>query len=185
MAEIISQGLAKGSQRWALIDTADHSGTETVAAAWARLATGWTSNDENPSAQTTSTQYIHQDTATTDTTSYTTTFAFEFDYIPSNPAQAMVYKIAATHKTLSDAVIPTLQVDSWDNYGTADAPLYYARQMDCAVAVSDMTRTDGKYHITGNLNAQGDPVEGLYAPGADEFGSGGTFTVGLTPPVGG
>lgn len=142
---------------------------------WARCGDGWKKFDENPNAQTESSQYINAASETIDTVSYSPQYSVEMDLMYTDPTIKRVYDVANGRKIGSDAVLDFLFVDRFIP-GTAEGS-YTARRENLAVAISNKGGTK-KMVMSGNLNAQGDPVYGDFTPAAKaEAGqSAGTFT---------
>jgi len=148
----------------------DILGTGTTAAqVWSMMGEGFTSLDENPGAQTDSKIYIHQKSATVTTKSYETTFPFSTDTIMSEAAVKYIYDVARNHKTGADAITDYIRIELWDEVGT-DTKMYRARKFRVAIAVDSISGAGGETGvISGNLNAQGDPIDGVWDFAAKEF----------------
>ena len=136
---------------------------------WSMMGEGFTSLDENPGAQVESKIYIHQRSATVTTKSYETVFPFSADAIVSEEAVKYIYDIARNHKTGADAVTDYIRIELWDEVGT-DTKIFRARKFRVAVAVDSVSGAGGETGvISGNLNAQGDPIDGVWDFAAKEF----------------
>lgn len=132
---------------------------------WTRMGTGWTSFNENPNAQTESTQYINMASENNDTTGYSPQYSFGCDLMYEDPTIKKVYYIAKDRKIGSDATVDVLIVDMF-----GEAP-YTAWRESLAVEVTSIDGTK-KMTMSGNLNGQGDSIKGKFTPS----GESGTFT---------
>lgn len=126
---------------------------------WSRLGKGWKKLSESPNAQTDSTLYICDDSATTDTTNYEPSYAFECDLMAADEAIKKVYDIAKGRKTYGDCIVQMVHVDAFE--ATDDNKECTAYLENLSVQVSSI---DGekKMVMSGNFNGQGDGIKGKY-----------------------
>lgn len=142
---------------------------------WARCGDGWSKLDESPNAETEDTHYINAASATTTVVGYKPQYAFEVDLMYTDPTIKSIYDVANERKIGAEAVKDFLFVDKFTP-GTSEGS-YFARREQLAVAVNTKGGTK-KMTLSGNLNAQGDPVYGEFTPvtKVEEGQSAGTFT---------
>lgn len=135
---------------------------------WSRCGKGWTKLGENPNAQTESTQYIDEDSATEDTVSYSPKYNFECDLMYTEETIKKIYDIAKQRKTGSDCVVDMVFVDAFED--AASDGTYTAYRESLAVAVSSLDGTK-KMTMSGSLNCQGDGVKGTFNTSTKTFTS--------------
>lgn len=126
---------------------------------WERLGKGWKKVGENPNAQTESVQYICDDSATTDTTSYEPNYAFECDLMYLNEAIKKIYDIAKGRKTGADCILDFVTVDAFEETDTNKSCTAYRENLSVQVTSIDGEK---KMSMSGNLNGQGDGVKGKF-----------------------
>lgn len=137
------------------------------------LGVGFTQLDENPGAQSDSEVYINEVTASASINSYQTVFPFSTRMIPADPGVMEIYNIGRDHATGDDAVREYVRVDLFNPIDGGEAGEYKARLFRVAVEVSGMSGNGGeKIAVAGNLNAQGDPVQGKFNTTTKEFTEG-------------
>lgn len=139
------------------------------------MGTGFTQLNESPSAQTESTTYINEVTASTDITGYETEFSYESDLIPSQKAVLALWKVGRDHLTGEDAQFQYVRVDLYNPIGevTPEKAEYKARLFTVSDEVSDFEGDGGeKIAISGTLHAMGDPIQGKFDVVAKEFTAG-------------
>lgn len=123
------------------------------------MGTGFTTLDEEPGAQSESTKYVNEASASSSIISYETVFPFEAEHIYTEEAVTALYEVARNHKVGSDAEMEYCRVELW-NKGSADN-VFTARKFTVAVEVSTYSG-ENKQVLSGNLNAVGDPVLGEF-----------------------
>lgn len=133
---------------------------------WERLGKGWKKIAENPNAQTESVQYICDDSATTDTTSYEPNYAFECDLMHLNAAIKMIYDIAKGRRTGADCVVDVVTVDAFEETDSNKSCTAYRESLSVQVTSIDGEK---KMSMSGNLNGQGDGVKGRFDLTAKTF----------------
>lgn len=126
---------------------------------WERMAKGWSQLTENPNAQTESTQYICDESETTDTTSYTPSYAFTADLMVNQPTIKKVYDICQDRMTYGDCIVDCVKVRAFENTGASGSVTAYREQLSVAVSNIDGTK---KMIMSGNLNGQGDGIKGKF-----------------------
>lgn len=133
---------------------------------WERLGKGWSKVSENPNAQTDSVQYICDDSATTDTTSYEPNYAFECDLMKADGPIKKIYNIVKNRMTYGDCIVRMVHVDAFEE--TEDNKVCTAYLENLSVQV---TSIDGekKMKMTGSFNGQGDGIKGKFNLDTLEF----------------
>ncbi len=126
---------------------------------WSRMGKGWKKISENPNAQTESTQYICDDSATTDTTSYEPNYAFECDLMQSDEAIKKVYDIAKNRMTYGDCIVSVVHVDAFEETASNKKCTAYLEELAVQVTSIDGEK---KMAMTGNFNGQGDGIKGKF-----------------------
>ena len=127
---------------------------------WALMGTGFTSLNESPNAQTNSKKYVNQKSTSTTVTHYETQFPYETDLIPDEEAVASIYKVSRNHLVGSDAQREYVRVELW-NPISGSTKEFTARKFLVSVEVSSV-EGENDQTISGNLNAVGDPVDGIF-----------------------
>jgi hypothetical protein len=124
--------------------------------------TGFSTLDEEPSAQSESSIYINNQSASSTIKSYETTFPFDTELMKSEEAVMAIYDIARNQKTGSDAELDYVRVELFDP--AEDSPnIFKARKFRVAVEVSSISGEGGEaVKISGNLNGVGDFVDGTF-----------------------
>lgn len=138
---------------------------------------GFTKLDESPGAQSESTTYINESTASADIIGYETEFPYEFDAIPAQKALYALWKDGRDHHTGEDAQHTFVRVELFNPVGTPSETVaeYTARKFTVANEVSDVTGDGGgKIGASGTLHAVGDPIQGKFDTVAKTF-TAGTF----------
>lgn len=115
----------KSVQRHNIADYMDVSATATPR--FELLGDGVTALNENPNAQTKSSKYINNASATKSTTGYETQFAFNTELIVSEIAISKLYDMATSQLTGGDCQLTYVRVDLFDEAGT------YASTSDTAI----------------------------------------------------
>lgn len=135
---------------------------------WALAGTGFTTLDENPGAKSSKKKYINEKASSASVTSYETVFPFNSDLIPEEKAVLALYNVARNHKTGSGAELQYVRVELWDPVDEKTAEEFAARLFLVSVEVSSITGED-EISLSGNLNAVGDPVNGIFNVVAKAF----------------
>lgn len=133
--------------------------TEEKKKEWERMNKGWTKLSENPNAQTESVQYIGEDSATTDTTSYEPSYSFEVDLMAKERTVKKVFDICQDRKTYDDCIVECIKAFAFEATNEDKSVTAYLEKL--AVAVSNIDGTK-KMTMSGNLNGQGDSVKGKF-----------------------
>lgn len=152
--------MAKGKtvNRHQFADYLDVSDTDTPE--WVLCGVGFTTLDEEPGAQSESVKYVCDKAASSSVGSYETTFPFESELIPDERAIRAIYKVGRDHLLGSDAQFDYVRVELWDPVeGQADT--FRARKFLVSANV-DSISGENKIAVSGNLNAVGDPVDGMF-----------------------
>lgn len=136
---------------------------------------GFTKLDESPGAQSDSTTYVNEVTASSDIIGYETEFPYEFDAVPTQKALYTLWKDGRDHHTGEDAQHVFVRVELFNPIGTPskDAAEYTARKFIVSNEVSDITGDGGqKINGSGTLHAVGDPVPGKFDTVSKKFTEG-------------
>ena len=124
------------------------------------MDTGFTTLNESPSAQTESKKYVNEKSTTTTITSYETQFPFESDLISDQECITTLYGIARNHLVGAEAQREYVRVELW-NPIQGETNKFTARKFTVSVEVSEVSgETD--MNVNGNLNAVGDPIDGVF-----------------------
>jgi hypothetical protein len=129
-------------------------------------------------AETQSSQYIGEDTATTDTTGYTPTISVEQEYFKGDAVCEFVDDLRMNRALLSDCY--TTLVNVYKAYevmssstGTGE---FYAEKQPASITINEFGGGQPDTpHLSYTINYRGDAIKGKFAPTQD--GSG-TFTAG-------
>ena len=150
------------AQRTDILHFMDVSPKDTPAGSevYQQLGAGFTAMTESPSAQTKERKYINEKSKRKNITSYAPSFAFETMLMFNNPAVRKIYDIYKQRKTGTDAVVTMITVDAFEPVNNGYYPAYKGKY---AVEVSSCDDDDDMI-IKGNLNGQGDEVEGWFNP---------------------
>lgn len=146
-----------------------------VGGAYELCGVGFTQLNENPGAQTDSTTYINEVTASSSIIGYETEFPYQFDAIPRQKALYALWKDGRDHHTGTDAQHTFLKVDLFNPIGevTADLAEFTARKF---VVSNEVSSNDGdggqKITASGTLHAVGDPVQGKFDTVSKTFTAG-------------
>lgn len=148
------------AQRTDILHFMDVTGVEGVTGddVWCQMGSGWTSMTENPSAQSKERKFINEKSKRKNITSYFPSFGFEVLLMFHNPTVRKVYDIYTQRKTGTNAVVPIITVDAFEE-AVNDA--YPARKGKYAVEVSSCDDDDDMI-IKGNFNGQGDEEFGYF-----------------------
>ncbi len=131
------------------------------------MGTGFTTLNESPSAQTETKKYVNEKSSTTNITSYETQFNFESDLISDQECITTLYGIARNHLVGADAQRDYVRVELW-NPVSGSTTQFTARKFTVSVEVSEISgETD--MNVNGNLNAVGDPVDGVFDISTKKF----------------
>lgn len=126
------------------------------------MGAGFNTLDESPSAQTESTTYINDKSATKYVKGYETTFPFDTDLISDEAAVTFIYDIARNQKVGEDAETEYIRVELF-NPVEESQNTYQARKFKVSVEVSDITGEGASImKVSGNLNGVGDFVDGTF-----------------------
>lgn len=139
---------------------------------YALMGAGFKSLDENPTAQTSSTRYINDKSASKSINGYDWSTPFDIDQIREEAAVDFICVIGEEQKTGADAETDYVIVDLTRKAQTEGG--YYARKFRVAVEVASFAATDSQMACTGNLLGIGDPVVGTFDTSTK------TFTKGFT-----
>jgi len=131
------------------------------------LGTGFTTLDEEPGAQSESTKYINEASASSSIISYETIFPFESEHVLSQEGIDDIYGIARDHKVGADAEREYVRAELW-NPVDGQTTKFKARKFTVAVEVSTYSG-ENKQVLSGNLNAVGDPVLGTFDTATKTF----------------
>lgn len=148
--------------RWVIADFLNVGTSD--APDWALCGTGFNSLNEQPNAQVQTSKYINSRATTKNIIGYETVFPFDIDTFQEEPAIMKIYDIARNQRTGSDAVLEYVRTDFLaDADGkpvNTDVP---ARKFRVAVEVSEFSGGGLEaLKISGNLNGQGDFVNGTF-----------------------
>ena len=123
---------------------------------------GFTTLDEEPSAQSESSIYINDKSASSYVKSYETTFPFDSELIQSEKAVMALYEVGRNHLTGADAEKDYVRVELFEPVDSKENT-YKARKFRVSVEVSSISGEGGEaVVVSGNLNAVGDFVEGEF-----------------------
>lgn len=136
------------------------------------MGAGFKTLDESPAAQTSSTRYINDKSASKSINGYDWTTAFDIDQIKDEKAVEFICKIGKEQLTGEDAETEYIIVDLTKKAQGENS--YYARKFKIAVEIASFAATDYKQACTGNLLGIGSPVIGTFATDTK------TFTEGFT-----
>ena len=137
---------------------------------WVLMGTGFTTLNESPGAQTESVKYINESSSSSCVTGYETSFPFEAEHILEEEAVDALYMVGRNHYTGEDAEFEYVRVELWNKSSGSgsNASTYEARKFKVSCEVSEYSG-DNKQTISGNLNAVGDPVIGMFDITAKKF----------------
>lgn len=134
-------------------------GTESVPD-WALMGLGFTTLDENPTAQVEEDTYVNNRNSSGSIAGYKNVFPFDTKLIMGEDAIDFIFDIAREQKTGSDAETEYCRVELLG--GTLDSARP-ARKFKVAVEVSGMPGpAGGAMRVTGNLRQIGDLVLGTF-----------------------
>lgn len=139
------------------------------------MGTGFTSLNENPSAQTESETYINEVTSSSDVIRYETEFPYNTRLIPSEKVIYKMYKDGRDHKVGDDLRNEYVRVDLFNPIGETSQTKaeFTARKFVVTNEVSDIEGDGGeKINISGTLHCVGDPVFGKFDTVAKTFTAG-------------
>lgn len=128
---------------------------------FALMGIGFTTLDEEPGAQTDTKRYVNEKTATKSVVSYETVFPFESDLIPEQEPVIALYNVGRNHYTGSDAEFEYVRVELWDATANEKSNEFAARKFIVSAEISEISG-EGDIHVSGNLNAVGDFVDGTF-----------------------
>ena len=130
----------------------------TAIPVWALMGYGFTTLDENPTAQVEEDTYINNRNSSGSISSYKNVFPFDTKLILGEDAIDFIFEIAREQKTGSDAETEYMRVEMLG--GTLDSARP-ARKFLVAIEVSGMPGpAGGAMRVTGNLRQIGDLVLG-------------------------
>lgn len=134
------------------------------------MGAGFTTLDENPSAQSESTKYVNEVSASSEVVGYETSFPFEAEQIADEKAIDALYKVGRNHLVGTDAMFDYIRVELWNKAtgSGASATSFEARKFVVSAEISSISG-ENKQTIAGNLNAVGDPVLGTFDTSAKKF----------------
>ncbi len=128
---------------------------------FALCGTGFTSLNENPSAQTSSKRYINSVSNRQSVNGYQWTAPFEADQIRSEDALEYIRKISDGLLVGADCETEFVQVDL-DKPAEEGENTFHARQRIVAIGVSAVTDNTGEMGFSGTFYGVTDPVEGTF-----------------------
>lgn len=136
------------------------------------MGAGFKTLDETPAAQTSSTRYINDKSASKSINGYDWSTAFDIDQIKDEKAVEFICQIGREQRTGEEAESEYVIVDLEKKSSTEGG--YYARKFKIAVEVASFAASDYKQACTGNLLGVGDPIIGTFDTTTK------TFTEGFT-----
>lgn len=131
---------------------------------WELMGHGFTTLGEEFGAESESTKYVNDASASSSVVSYTSVFPFTAHLIPSQAAVNALYAVGRNHLIEENAEFEYCRVELWDQATEEDAPVantFAARKFIVSAEISDITG-ENKQELSGNLNAVGDPVDGTF-----------------------
>lgn len=139
------------------VGTGGTGGTEE----YALMGVGFNSLDENSQAQSDTKAYISDKEASTIVKGYQTQFPYNVDLVKDERAVMALHKVARNKLTGAAAQFNYVRVDLYEAPTAANT--YPARKF-CVTCVPDSTAGAGAEVVvdTGNLNANGDFIEGTF-----------------------
>lgn len=148
--------------RWVIADFLNVGTSD--APDWALCGTGFNSLNEQPNAQVQTSKYINSRATTKNIIGYETVFPFDIDTFQEEPAIMRIYDIARNQRTGADAVLEYIRTDFLaDADGRPIDTAVPARKFRVAVEVSEFSGGGLEaLKISGNLNGQGDFVNGTF-----------------------
>lgn len=130
---------------------------------------GFNQLNENPNAQTDSTIYINQSSASQIVESYKTEFPFDLDLDKMHDPTMEVYDIATRQMTGADAQRDFIRVELFRPV-TGAANIYEARKFTVSVGVSGISGDGGKkIKVAGTFYAMTDAIVGFFDTTTLEF----------------
>lgn len=132
---------------------------------WVLMGYGFTTLNETFGAESESSKYVNESSASSSVVSYKSVFPFTSHMIPDEEAVNALYAVGRNHLTGSEAEFEYCRVELWDKKEDGS---YSARKFIVSAEVSDITG-ESKQEISGNLNAVGDPVDGTFNTKTKEF----------------
>ncbi len=134
------------------------------------MGAGYKTLDESPAAQTSSTRYINDKSASKSVTGYDWSTPFDIDQIRDEKAVDFICVIGEEQKTGADTETDYVVVDLTRKASAANS--YYARKFRVAIEVASFAASDYKMTCTGNLLGIGDPVIGTFQTETKTFTEG-------------
>lgn len=128
---------------------------------FALCGTGFTSLNENPSAQTSSKRYINSVSNRQSVNGYQWTAPFEADQIRSEEALEFIRDISDKLLVGADCETEFVQVDL-DKPAEEGENTFHARQRIVAIGISSVTDNTGEMGFSGTFYGVTDPVEGTF-----------------------
>lgn len=133
------------------------------------MGTGFTKIDEEPGAQTETSQYVNEVTSSTEIVSYETSFPFDTDQVITEKAVNALYLVGRNHYVGEDAEFEYVRVELWNSAADDDSgTVYEARKFNVAAEVATISG-DHKQVVSGTLHAIGDPVIGTFDTSSNTF----------------
>lgn len=130
---------------------------------------GFNDMGENPNAQVTTQQYISERSSTSDVETYQPSWSIDADMLKTERTIMRLWEIGSRRKTGADAQF-YLVIAELFNPVEGEANTYVARKQLVSAEITGMTGDPGStLHITGNLNAVGDQVLGVFDTTAKTF----------------
>lgn len=135
------------------------------------IGEGFTNLAESKNAQEYSRQYIHEYTERTDVVGYSPSLAYSADAHTENPVIAKIMEVTDKELTGTDAVVPIVAVNTFDEVETGKCKAY--KRNYAIIPDSKADGTDALIY-TGTMRAVGDIVEGAYDLAEGTFTATGT-----------
>lgn len=135
---------------------------------FALCGTGFTSLNENPSAQTSSKRYINSVSNRQSVNGYQWTAPFEADQIRSEEALEFIRDISDKLLVGADCETEFVQVDL-DKPAEEGENTFHARQRIVAIGISSVTDNTGEMGFSGTFYGVTDPVEGTFNTQTQKF----------------
>lgn len=134
-------------------------GTEAIPD-WVLMGLGFTTLDENPTAQVEEDTYVNNRNSSGSIASYKNVFPFDTKLITGEEAIDFIFDIARGQLTGSDAETEYCRVELLGGSADSARP---ARKFKVAIEVSGMPGpAGGAMRVTGNLRQIGDLVDGTF-----------------------
>lgn len=123
------------------------------------MGLGFTEINGETGVETKEKQYVHQKAKTTRVSSYSASWGFTADHIPSQTPVKQLYEVGRNQLTGDDACFDYIVVDLWDDPTDSSYP---ARKFRVSAEVTEYSPDDSEMQVKGTLHQQGDFVEGTF-----------------------